>query len=193
MSSDRLAIERAAWGVAIKAYLQPDFKCQERMNDYSTTFVVSHTSCPAWKVNIAVTSGIGARNRVEIDGEVFSYSFSSAMRYKLAGFISSHLKRFMEITDETRQQEAVATGWVTRQRTELHSVKEISTVTATIICSGPHAGKYAVRLHEGNPLEHLTLDQVKAFHEFLHNLDPQSVSAPYFAPLALPAHDPLSH
>lgn len=189
MPSDRLAIERAAWAVSIKDQLQ-DFQYQEHFKGYSTIFVVRHASCPAWKVNIVVTSGIGARNRVEIDGEVFSYSFSSAMRYKLAAFISSHLKRFMEIAGEARQQEAVATGWVTRQRAELHSVKEISTVTATIICSGPHAGKYTVRLHEGNPLEHLTLDQVKAFHEFLHNLDPQSVSAPYFA---LPAHDPLSH
>lgn len=193
MSSDRLAIERAAWAVSIKAQLQQDFQYREHLNDYATIFVVRHASCPAWKVNVAISAATRARNRVEIDGEVFSYSFSSTMRNKLAGFLNSHLKRFMEISDEARQQEVAATSWVTRQRAELHSVKEISSVTATIIRSGPHAGKYAIRLQEGNPLEHLTLDQVKAFHEFLHSLDPLSGSAPYFAPLALPAHDPLSY
>lgn len=170
MPHERLAIERATWAVAIKTRLQDDFSLREFLNDYSTTFVVKSDATPDWQVKITVCSAHNARNRVELDGKVLSYSFSSRIRDKLVNILNEHRTRHAATLSEAKRAEMSAQAWAARQQEELKDLPEMNTLNTTIVRSGPYAGHYAVAFFPGHPLEHLTLEQVKAFYAFLQSL-----------------------
>lgn len=170
MSSERLAVERATWVVAAKTRLQPEFTYREHINDFSTTLVVKHDASPDWKIDVRFSCAQNVRNRVEIDGTVFSYSFSGAMRDKLVDFLNTHRLRYTETVTESKRYEAQARVWQDRQKVELKGIKEVGTVSTTIIRSGPYEGQYTIAFYPGHPLEHLTLEQTRIFHEFLKSL-----------------------
>lgn len=170
MSHERLSIERATWAVAIRTRLQDEFSLREYLNDHATIFVVKSDAVPDWSAKLAVCSAHGVRNQVELDGKVISYSFSMRMRDKLIGLLREHQQRYVSTMTEAKRNELAQEQWAAREQTELKGLPELGTVSTTIIRNGPYAGQYTVSFYPGHPLEHLTLEQVKAFHAFAGSL-----------------------
>jgi len=170
MSIERLAVERAAWAVAIRTRLKDEFTVREHLNDYATMFVVRSESFPNWSAKLTVCSAHNARNRLELDGKVISYSFSSRIREKLVSILNEHRERHALGQTEAKRTELAEQAWSVREQEELKDLPEFSAVSNTIIRSGPYAGQYTVAFYPGHPLEHLTLEQVKAFHVFVQSL-----------------------
>ena len=170
MNADQRAVERAAWAVAIKAVLAgTDFTCREHLNDYSTMLMVTHPESPGWKAKITV--GQRSLNRTQIDLNDVFFSFSLTKKEALPETLYELRKRYDASIVETREREKAEAEWTVRQSKELADLIPIPTVNFDIIRRGIHEGKYRVSLFTNHPLEHLTLEQVKAFHAFLMTLD----------------------
>lgn len=169
MNADQLAVERAAWAVAIKQEFKflPDYQYREHFNDYQTIFVVTRADTPGWKANLTICSAHRQRNRMEVNGVVIANSGKTASRHKVMDMI----QRLWEHSDNRlKAKENEAVKWQKRQQSELAGLKELPGLDVEIIKGGPHAGKYEVRFLPGNALEHLTAEQFKAFHAFVSKL-----------------------
>lgn len=176
MNADQLAVERAAWAVAMKQEFKflPAFQYREHFNDYQTIFVITRSDTPGWKANLTICSAHRQRNRMEVDGVVVANSAKTHSRHKVIALIQtlwqSHDKKMAGL----RAKENEAAKWQKRQETELAGLKELPGLDVEIIKTGPHAGSYEVRLLPGNALEHLTLEQFKSFHTLCSRLNPKA-------------------
>lgn len=169
MSSDRLAVERAAWAVALKTTLSAEFICKEHLNDYSTMLMVTHVGTPGWKAKVTLHSRTLNRTQIDIDDQFYGYSLTK--RDSLLGVLHEHRLRYA--TDVTRAlaKEVDEAEWTARQAVELREIKERPDVNYDIIRRGVNAGRYRVTLFPGHALEHLTLEQVKEFDAFLRKVN----------------------
>jgi|OpeIllAssembly_1097287.scaffolds.fasta_scaffold30796_3 hypothetical protein len=173
MNADQLAVERAAWAVALKQEFKflPDFQYREHFNDYQTIFVVTRADTPGWKSCITICSAHRMRNRIEIDGVVVAHSGKTSSRHK----VMDTIQRLWEHCDKgLKAKESAAATWQKRQETELAGLKELPGLDVEIIKAGPHAGRYEVRLLPGNALEHLTLEQFKDFYALCCRFNPKA-------------------
>lgn len=170
MNADQRAVERAAWAVAIRAVLvDSEFTYREHLNDYSTMLVVTHPDSPGWKAKITI--GQRSLNRTQIDLNDAFFSYSLTKKEALLDSLRELRTRYDASVMETREREKSEADWTVRQAKELAALTHIPTVNFDIIRRGIHEGKYRVTLFPNHPLEHLTLEQVKAFHAFLMTLD----------------------
>jgi len=168
--TDKHAVERAAWSVAIKTLLKDKFICKEHFNDYSTMLMVTHAESPGWKAKLTILTAGNARNRVELNDKVFSYSVRRDMLDKLFDVLTELRQRHDTSVTVTKEKEATYAQWSQRQEMELAELADLPALDVEIIRRGPHVGQYRVTLFEGHPLEHLTLEQFKTFHAFLQSL-----------------------
>lgn len=170
MDANKLAIERATWIVLLKQELKGEgYTFREHLNDFKTFLIVAHERSPGWWLKLSVCSAHGARNRVELDEKVFSYSCKGTMRTKLMTVLKGSRDKFDQspATRALSAKEKEAAEWMALQEQELAGLPELKGVDVQIIRSGPYTRQYRVTLQPGNPLEHLTLDQFKALHALL--------------------------
>lgn len=169
MTSDQHAVERAAYAVALKADISREFKCREHLNDYSTMLMVTHPDTPGWNAKVTILHRSLNRTQIELNDKFFAFSLSK--KDALMQALRDLRKRHGDDMAEKREREKTEAEWMVRQTTELGALTHIPTVNFDIIRRGIHAGKYRVTLFPNHPLEHLTLEQVKAFHAFLMTLN----------------------
>jgi len=171
MISDRLAVERAAWSVSLKQeFTAHALAYREHVNDYQNVFVITHSGSPGWKAKVTVCSAHRARNRVELNDAVFSYSNTLASRDTLCTALMGLRRYHDDNTAKVKDKEHDAATWRHRQHAEMAVFVELKGVDVEIIKSGPHAGCYEITLQPGHALEHLTLEQFKVFHAFVRSL-----------------------
>jgi len=171
MTSDQLAVERAAWAVTLRReFERHTFSYREHLNDYQTIFLVTHADTPGWKAKVTLCSAHRLRNRIEVNDTALVHSCTSAGMNKLLALLEGLRLNFTAKETESKEKEASAAKWQQRQETELAGLADLKGVDVEIIRRGPNAGSYAVALQPGNALEHLTLEQFKAFHAFIRSL-----------------------
>lgn len=172
MNADQLAVERAAWAVAMKQEfkLLPEFQYREHFNDYQTIFVITRSDTPGWKVNLTICSAHRQRNRMEVDGVVIASSGKTKARHLVISTIQHMWESHSKDMAGMKAKESAAAKWQKQQEKELAGLKELPGLDVEIVKGGPHAGKYEVRLLPGNALEHLSADQFKTFHAFVSKL-----------------------
>lgn len=168
MTSDQLAVERAAWAVTLKSdFAQSGYVFREHLNDYQTIFILTHPEMPGWRAKLTICSAHRQRNRVEINDQVMTQTCKTAARHQLMAALSSLRKRHQQDATSAKENEKRAALWQARQERELAGLPEINGVDVEIIRRGPHEGRYRVMALPGNPLETLTLEELKKFYEFL--------------------------
>lgn len=171
MNGDQLAVERAAWAVALKhEFPQHGYTFREHLNDYQTMFMVRHADTPDWTVKVTICSAHQQRNRIEINGTVLGHSCKTNARQKLIALLNGLRTNFEREHSKMKEKESVAAKWRERQAAELAKMPDLPGMNVEIIRKGPNEGKYAVTLLPGNPLEHLTLEQYCDFYNFLRSL-----------------------
>lgn len=171
MTSDQLAVERAAWAVALKREFELHaFVFREHLNDYQTIFMVTHAQTPGWKAKVTLCSAHRQRNRIEVNDTVLAHTCKVVGRNKLMALLEALRHDFTTKAAESKEKEASAAQWQKRQETELAGLVDVKGVDVEIIRRGPNAGSYTVTLQPGNALEHLTLEQFKSFHTFIRSL-----------------------
>lgn len=171
MNASALAIERATWVMLLKQELKEEgYALHEHLNDYKSILIVTHAQLPGWWIRLSVCSAHRARNRVELNGNVFSHSCNSATRRKLVEALKLDRENYSAATVTLSAQEKEAAAWALLQDEELAGLDELKGVDVRIIRSGPYRRQYCVTMQPGNPLEHLTLEQFKVLHAFLQSL-----------------------
>lgn len=170
MVSDQLSVERAAWAVGIKRLLEGSFNCRERFGDFATHFDITHADSPNWHAKLSIIASPNHRNHIEINGTVFTYTFRPDIRERMVGILNEARQRHDAAQARSREQEDAEAEWTHRQKRELAGIAEVGTISYEIIRSGVNAGCYTVNLFPGHPLERLTLDEVRAFDNFLKTL-----------------------
>ena len=179
MNSDQLAVERATWAVTIKSWFREPYVCKKYLNDFSTIFVVTHADSPGWLVNVSIITA--RRNRIVLhdraaatkkllSNELIGYTVSSYTEKKLMQALWALRLRYDHKEGQAVQKELEAARWLRRQTEELSGTSNIPGIAVAIIPDGVHAGCYRVTVAPGNPLEHLTLEQYKAFNSYLNSL-----------------------
>ena len=169
--SDQLAVERAAWAVALKPeFNQAGLFFREHFNDYQTIFMVTHPDVAGWKVKVTLCSAHGQRNRIEVEGQLIGQSCKTSTRHKVIALLQTLLRKYIEDVTSVKKKEDSARKWVERQRAEVGSLPDLPGIDPEIIKGGPHEGRYCVNFQPGHPLEHLTFAEFKAFHAFVKKL-----------------------
>jgi hypothetical protein len=169
--SDQLAVERAAWAVALKPeFNQAGLAYREHFNDYQTIFVVTHPDAAGWKVKVTLCSAHGQRNRMEVEGQLIGQSCKPSTRHKVIALLQMLLRKYIRDVTSVNKKEDSARKWVERQRAEVGSLPDLPGIDPEIIKGGPHEGCYCVNFQPGHPLEHLTFAEFKAFHAFVKKL-----------------------
>jgi len=165
MNATKLALQRASWSCLLKTSFKmlAGYVCREHVNDYSNLFVVTHPESPSWKVVVGICSAHGQKNRLEVNNKLFAPGVSQATAAKLMDLLREMRRRFDVDAEKVRVKEAEAFQWQQRQADELADVKLPDWLDAQIVTGGPNVGCYKVTLALGNPLERLTLEQLKEF------------------------------
>jgi hypothetical protein len=170
MNTDQLAVERAAWAVALKASLIENvFSYSEHLNDYQTMFVVTRTS-PGWRAVLKVCSAHGRRNRIEVNDAMVSASCKPVGLRKIMKLLNNLHAKHAAALELNKDKELAAARWQGRQEMELAGLSDLKGVDVEIIKDGIHAGCYCVKFQPGNALEHLSLLDFKLFHKFVQTL-----------------------
>lgn len=176
MTSDQLAVERAAWAVALKHEFKsfPQYQYREHFNDYQTIFVVTRSDTPGWKANITICSAHNRKNRVEVDRVVIGWSGRASTCHKALAAIAALWTRHDKDMVGLKAKEDEAAKWQKRQDKELGGMRQFPGIEPEIITAGPHAGKYCISFLPGHMFEHLTLDQFKQFYVLCCQISPKS-------------------
>ena len=172
MNSDKLAIERAAWAVKLKLeFTKNGYTFREHFNDYQTLFVISRPDTPRWQAVVKICSAHRLRNRIEINSSSVAHSIKASGLRSVMGMLDTVRQMYLADVAKNADREAAAAKWHERQDQELAGLPELKGIEAEIIKTGAFAGCYAITLQPGNSLEHVTLEQLKAFYKFIVSLN----------------------
>lgn len=127
MNADQLAVERAAWAVAIKQEFKffPQYQLREHFNDYQTIFMVTRPDTPGWKAKITICSAHRIRNRLEVNGAVIGYSAKTNARHKVLTLLHTLWERYDKDMAGKKAKETEAAKWQKRQEADLAGLKEL--------------------------------------------------------------------
>jgi hypothetical protein len=170
MTSDQLAVGRAAIAVALKReFVALGYAAKEHLNDYQTIFVVEHPETPGWKAHVAICSGHQKRNRIEVNRTEVTRA-KAGYAPKIVTLLNGLRINYERDASSSKVKEATEAQWQERQEKELAGLSDLKGITVQIVRVGPYAGCYEVKLQPGNPMEHLTLPQLVGLHAYLSSL-----------------------
>lgn len=168
MSDDFMSVMRANFTVSVKKVLGGvgAYKLDVDRTKTKTTINLTHPDSPGWTLKLEIVQS-AQDLRCLLDGcYVTSNNTNVGMRC-VRNRVDSSRRMFDMLKRSVGQDEVEAKQWLDRQEREVGDLEDLPWLDLQIITSGPYAGRYHARLEAGNPLEFMTLAQVKELHQFL--------------------------
>lgn len=176
MNEVELCIERTTMALNLKRALEAkNFKVKSECEKERIELTVTHVEAKGWRgyasVLVEKASDGKMRNVVAVeDGERMGYSMTSKV-VKAVIALFNGLRHIYSVDHQRAvENEKVHREWNLRQQKETASL-QLPGIVAAIIRTGTYAGCYTLHLHDGHPLEHLTLDHYRKFHAFIKSLE----------------------
>jgi hypothetical protein len=168
MTEVQMQLRRALWTKLVKdATRDSGYQWTITIEAHDTVLKYWHPDSPGWSFTVEIARG---KTNVILILEDKETAFKTG-RATLVDRMNASRAAYDASKQSATHAEAEAKSWVERQEKELAGLKEIPWLALTIITEGPYAGSYRVGLEPGNPLERLTIVQVKEFHALCHRLN----------------------